>query len=104
MYINTTPSNAMSSHSNHSGKKRKSLTNAMLEHISSSSIQSGGGKSIRSVRSDGGISIQSVNSNKSNNGSIKSHHSDYEDGKGDLGPVLMIDILVTKHIDFKLSC
>ena len=99
-YTDYTP--AMSQHSNHSGNRgssRRPANNPMLEHISASSIQSGGGRSIRSVRSD--VSAHSVTSNASL-GSNRSQHS--SDGRGDLGPVLMIDILVTQHIDFKLSC
>ena len=94
---------AMSQHSNHSGRgsnrNRGPLTSQMLENITASSMQSGGGRSIRSVRSD--ISAHSAISHTSI-GSNRSHHS--SDGEGDLGPVLMIDILVTKHVDFKLSC
>ena len=94
---------AVSHHSGRSGRgsnrNRGQLTSQMLENITASSMQSGGGRSIRSVRSD--VSVHSAASNASNI-SNRSHHS--SDGRGDLGPVLMIDILVTKHIDFRLSC
>eukprot|EP01083_Nonionella_stella_P089908 251096_1 len=92
---------AMSCHSAPSGPKHKhsKRSNALLEHISVSSIQSGRSqrsiRSVHSVRSDGAISTHSIDNADSSND---------EDSANDLGPVLMCHILVTNHIDVKLSC
>ena len=89
---------ALSAHSARSGKKRVSN----LEHIAASSMHSGRSmRSNRSVRSDGAGSVHSVASNASN---ASSHHSLSDDCTDDLGPVLMVDILVTEHVDVRMSC